>query len=60
MRHMDGPKSMGSPLQLGGRTLQCRKDNGDATKTFLLVKTSTEGRQVYQVMHYLRYCQTDH
>jgi hypothetical protein len=37
-----------------------RKDSGDATKTFLLAETSTGGQQVYQVLHCLRYCQTDH
>jgi hypothetical protein len=51
---------LGSPLQSGGRTLRRRKDNGDAIETFLLAETLTGGRQVYQVLHCLRYCQTDH
>jgi hypothetical protein len=51
---------LGSPLQSGGKPLRCQKDSGDATKTFILVETSTGGQQVYQVMHYLRYYQTDH
>jgi hypothetical protein len=46
---------LGIPLQLDGRTLRCQKDNGDATKTFLLAETSTGGQQVYQVLHFLRY-----
>jgi hypothetical protein len=29
-------------------------------ETYLLVKTSTGGRQVYQVLHCLHYCQNDH
>jgi hypothetical protein len=37
-----------------------RKDSGDATKTFLLAKTLTGGQQVYQVLHCLHNCQTDH
>jgi hypothetical protein len=51
---------IGIPLKLGGRKLQCRKDSGDATKTFLLVETSIGGHQVYQVLHCLCYCQNDH
>jgi hypothetical protein len=34
---------LGNPLQSGGRTLQHRKDSGDATKKFLLDETSTRG-----------------
>jgi hypothetical protein len=48
------------PLQSGDMTLRCRKDSGDATETFLLDETSTRGQQVYRVLHYLRYCQTNH
>jgi hypothetical protein len=51
---------LGSPLQLGGRTLQHQKYSGDATETFLLAETLTRGQQVYQVLHYLCYFQTDH
>jgi hypothetical protein len=51
---------LGSPLQLGGGILRHRKDSGDATKTFLLAKTSTGGQQVYQLLHCLRYFQNNH
>jgi hypothetical protein len=37
-----------------------QKDSGDATETFLLAETLTRGQQVYQVLHCLRYVQTDH
>jgi hypothetical protein len=47
---------LGSPLQSGGRTLQRKKDSGDAIETFILAKTPTGGQQVYHVLHYLRYC----
>jgi hypothetical protein len=36
------------------------KTSGSATKTFLLVETSTGCQQVYQVLHCLCYFQTDH
>jgi hypothetical protein len=49
-----------SHYSLGGRTLQHRKDSGDATKTFLLAETLTGGQQVYQVLHCLCYFQTNH
>jgi hypothetical protein len=39
---------LGSPLQLGGRTLRRRKDSGNVATTFLLAETSTGGQQVYQ------------
>jgi hypothetical protein len=51
---------LGSPLQSGGRTLQHRKDSGDAAETFLLDETSTRGQQVYQVLYCLCYFQTNH
>jgi hypothetical protein len=51
---------LGSSLQSGGKTLWHRKDSGSVAETFLLVETSTRCRKVYQVMHRLRYCQTDH
>jgi hypothetical protein len=51
---------LGIPLQSDGRTLRHRKDSGDATETFLLVETSIGRQQVYQVLYYLCYFQTDH
>jgi hypothetical protein len=51
---------LGIPLQSSGRTFQHRKDSGDATETFILVETSIGGQQVYQVLHCLHYCQTNH
>jgi hypothetical protein len=51
---------LGIPLKSGGRTIGIQKDSGNAIETFILDKTSTGGRQVYQVLHYLCYCQTNH
>jgi hypothetical protein len=51
---------LGIPLQLGGRTLQHRKDSGNDAETFLLAETSIGGQQVYQVLHCLHYFQTEH
>jgi hypothetical protein len=51
---------LGISLQSGGRTLWHRKDSGNVAETFLLAETSTGCRQVYQVLHHLRYCQTNH
>jgi hypothetical protein len=35
---------LGSPLQLGGRTLWHQKDSGNATKIFLLAETLKGGQ----------------
>ena len=47
-------------LQSDRRTLWGKENCGCTKKVLLLAKTSTGGQKVYQVLHYLRYCQTDH
>jgi hypothetical protein len=39
--------NMGILVQLSGKTLWHRKDSRNVAETFLLVKTSTTGQQVY-------------
>jgi hypothetical protein len=61
---LDGPNEFPTTVERVdlGRTL-CktrRKDSGNVAETFLLAETSTRGQQVYQVLHYLCYFQTDH
>jgi hypothetical protein len=51
---------LGSPLQLGGKTLRSGKDSGSVAVKFLLAETSTGCQQVYLVLHCLRYFQTSH
>jgi hypothetical protein len=51
---------LGISLQSGGRTLWRRNDSGSATKNILLAETSRVCQKVYEVLHHMRYCQTDH
>jgi hypothetical protein len=51
---------LGGALQSGHWAFRGQENHGSTAKVFLLAEPSTGCREVHQVLHCLRHCQTDH
>jgi len=51
---------LGSALQSGRWAFRGRENNGSTVEVFLHIESSTRCREVHQILHCPRHCQTDH